>query len=257
MPRDVCGLTGTGVTLSGGTSRVEAAEPGSPLIWRTTMKRLLTAVLLLLPTTVNGQTVTLPATANGAPGVPVPVTAQADGKNVVWVTPDSGLVVIDGSFFGGDSKKALVFGPQGTYRLWAFTAKGDVVSPKAECVVTFGTPTPPVPPGPVDPFGRAVLTAYLADTSTTKAADAVAWAAAFDSVTSQVDGLSTYADLDNALKTALATTRPGAIPGVAAVVVKELQSAFTSTGTTALDKVAVKAELVKISTALKSLKGGK
>lgn len=224
------------------------------------MKKLTFLLLTLLTNAASAQTVTLPSTASGAPGVPVPVTAQADGKNVTWVTPDTGLVVIDGSFFGGDSKKALVFGPQGTYRLWAFTAKGDVVSPKAECVVTFGTPTPPTPPtppGPVDPLGRAMLTAYLADTSATKAADVISWSIAFDTVISQIDGMSTYGDLDKALATALATTRPGAIPGVKAVIVTELQSALPSTTATALDKTLAKVEFTKISTALKSLKGRK
>lgn len=212
--------------------------------------------LLLAAAPAPAQVVKLPATAQGTPGVPVAITATADGKNVIWVTPDAGLVVIDGGFFGGDSKKALVFGPQGQYRLWAFTAKGDVVSPKAECVVTFGAPPGPgpgPPPTPTDPFTKAVLAAYQADASPTKAADAAAWAKAFRDEAAKMDALSTYGDLYADLKAALAATRPGALPGVKAELVKEMGAAFPTDATKPLDKPAAKAELNKIAAALGGL----
>lgn len=107
-------------------------------------KFLATVATVLLTTIASGQVVTLPKSLTGMPGIPVPIVAECDGKNVTWVTPDKGLVIIDGTFFGGDSKRALVFGPAGSYRVWAFTAKGDIVSPKAECVITIGD----VPPDP-------------------------------------------------------------------------------------------------------------
>lgn len=106
---------------------------------------------LLWPAAAPAQNVKLPAELKGLPGIPLPVVAEADGANVVWLTPDPGLVVIDGGFFKGDAKRALLFGPAGRYRLWALTAKGDVVSPRAECLVTIGDAPPPVPPGPVPP----------------------------------------------------------------------------------------------------------
>ncbi len=134
------------------------------------MKHLLAVALILLAIPAYAQKVTLPAKLSGNPGMPIPIEADADGKNVLWLTPDKGLVVIDGGFFRGDSKRALLFGAAGVYRLWAFTAKGDVISPRAECIVMIGDVPPgpdpgpgPVPPGP-DPFtsspGCKVLIVY-------------------------------------------------------------------------------------------------
>lgn len=109
-------------------------------------------LLLLFAGLANGQTVKLPAAVPGEPGLPVPLVAEADGDNVVWLTPDKGITLIDGGFFKGDSKRALVFGGQpGVYRVWALTAKGNLISPRAECVITIGTPPPPVPPVPPVP----------------------------------------------------------------------------------------------------------
>lgn len=116
--------------------------------------------LLALTISLPAQEVTLPPEVRGLPGFPIAVVAKADGENVVWMTPDAGLTVIDGSFFGGDSKKALVYGATNnkTYRLWAVTAKAGKVSPVAECKVVIGAPPPgpgpgpdPVPPDPVPP----------------------------------------------------------------------------------------------------------
>lgn len=130
------------------------------------MRALALGFLLLCSSLVPAQTVKLPAKLSGEPGIPIPIIAEADGANVVWLTPDKGLVVMDGAFFGGDSKRAMLFGPAGSYRLWAFTAKGDKISPKAECMVFIGSvppdpgpgPNPPDPPKPV--VGLKVLIVY-------------------------------------------------------------------------------------------------
>ncbi len=134
------------------------------------MKWALPLILLLAPL-AQAQKVTLPPKLEGQPGIPIQIVAEADGANVIWLTPDKGLTVIDGGFFKGDSKRAILFANAGVYRLWAFTARGDIISPKAECIVTFGDPGPgpgpdpgPGPgPGP-DPFtsspGCKVLIVY-------------------------------------------------------------------------------------------------
>jgi hypothetical protein len=114
---------------------------------------LLLALALAAP--AAAQKVTLPAKLEVKdPRLPALLVAQADGVNVVWMAPDPGISVIDGTTLGGDSKRALVFcSQQGTFRVWAVTALKDKVSERAECVVTVGTPPepPPVPPGPTPP----------------------------------------------------------------------------------------------------------
>ncbi len=116
------------------------------------MQKTAAAFVLFFASLACGQSVKIPAAVSTDPGTPVPLIADADGKGVTWMTPDKGLTVIDGGFFGGDSKRAMVFGSvPGVYRLWAITAKGDVPSPIAECLVTIRgnvPPVPPVPPGP-------------------------------------------------------------------------------------------------------------
>lgn len=139
------------------------------------------ALILVVMSAALGQTVELPAEVKGQPGMPIPIIAKGDlGANVTWLTPDKGLAVVDGGFFGGDSRKAMLFGPQGNYRLWAITAKGDKVSALAECRVIIGTPGPdpgPTPPGPdpgpepTDTLWVPLKSAWAAEPDATRKAD--------------------------------------------------------------------------------------
>lgn len=107
--------------------------------------------LAVLSPSVSAQKVTIPAEIRGLPSIPMTIVAEADGDNVTWLAPDPRLVVIDGGFFHGDSKRAVLFAPAGKYTLWALTAKDSKISPKAECTVIVGDVPPgptPVPPGP-------------------------------------------------------------------------------------------------------------
>lgn len=133
------------------------------------MKHVLSVALLVAWAGVcPAQTIKLPAEVKGSPGIPIKITAEADGPNVTWFTPHEGkLTVIDGGFFKGDSKRAMLFGPTGTYKLYAWTSKGDVHSERAECTVIIGSPTPPPPdepdPPPDDPVAKQLMEAFAAD----------------------------------------------------------------------------------------------
>jgi len=131
------------------------------------MRRIAAALVLLLALAgpCRGQTVELPAQLTIQFGTQGKITAKTDGASVAWIAPDyvttadgtrvPALSVTDGSFFGGDSKRALVSGTfSGKYRLYAVSAKGDKVSEPAVCVVTVVGLPPPTPgpgPGPTPP----------------------------------------------------------------------------------------------------------
>jgi hypothetical protein len=107
-----------------------------------------------------------------------------------------------------------------------------------------------------DPFARAVWDAYQLETAATKASDASAWAGIFRGAIAHVDNPSvkTNADLHADLKTALASTRPGALPRVKPVITNEITIVFGREPTKTIDKTIAKAELEKIATALGGLR---
>lgn len=111
-------------------------------------------LILLCAAPAFAQTCKLPATASGDVDAKIPILAETDGANVTYLLPDKGITLTHGGEFGGDSKSALVFSCKpGTYRVWALSAKANIISPVAECVVTIGgavPPAPPVPPVPPD-----------------------------------------------------------------------------------------------------------
>lgn len=139
------------------------------------MKRPLfaTLTLLLLALPLWGQSIKLPAEAKGEPGAFVKIPADTDGKEVRWYSPDKGLQVFPVELLK-DSKTAVVTAnAPGRYRLIAWTAKGDVPSDPAICVVVIGDappdpgpnppkpPDPPVPPPDPSPIsGKRVLIVY-------------------------------------------------------------------------------------------------
>ncbi len=97
-----------------------------------------------------GQSVKLPAEVRGEPGEFIPIKSDSSDKQVKWKSIDKGLNLIPVEMLK-DSKTAIVSALKpGRYRLIAWSAKADVPSDLAECIVVIGD-VPPVPPGPVPP----------------------------------------------------------------------------------------------------------
>jgi hypothetical protein len=217
--------------------------------------------------------VTLPPKVAGPTGAPVPITATADGSNVVWLTPDAGLVVIDGSYFGGDSKKALLFAPAGTYRLWAVTAKGDVISQKAESIITIGAPMPPGPPGPPptpdpvpDPaLSKALSAAYALDADPDRATSLAFLKGCYGQLATMVgtSGVKTNTDALAWIQLKIAKPGVGLTPtqlvNTRKAIGRYMVSTFGTDPSAIVDLSSLAAELSKISLALSAVqsKGGK
>lgn len=199
------------------------------------MKKAL-LLLLVLAAPIQAQTVRLPAELKGSPGIPIPIVAEADGVNVTWMTPDKGLVCVDGGFFGGDSKRAMLFGPQGMYRVWAITAKGDRVSPLAECRVTIGEPGPgpgpdPGPePEPTDALWLPLKQAWLAEPTATRKADRDQLANLYQEGLSylKADRFAKPSELNAVLAKARATVIGERLAGVRAILNAESQRILPS-----------------------------
>lgn len=120
------------------------------------MKRVAVVLLLaLFASQAPGQTLKLPAEVKGLAGDFIQVPASTDGNEVRWVPLDAGLRLFPVNLLK-DTKTAVVTGRDGSYRLLAYTAKGDVPSEPAVCVVVIGGVTPPPPPPPT-PGTRTVL----------------------------------------------------------------------------------------------------
>lgn len=152
----------------------------------------LTLVLLAVPLRAADPAVKLPERVKGDVGAFVQVPADSAQKEVRWLSPDPGLNLFPAHLLK-DSKTAVVTAPRaGSYRLYAWTAAGDVPSEAAVCVVEVGTPpapppgpTPPTPPPPppTDPLLAPLKAAFAADLTDGKEAKAKFLAALFRAAT--------------------------------------------------------------------------
>ena len=118
---------------------------------------------MLLP--ANGQeipTVNLPKALTVKPGRLIKIEATTTGQTIRWVnvSPDADLIV-------SESGRWAIFASSvaGEYRVFAWTASGNVPSEASVCVITVdGTPPqPPTPPQPEDPLKNAIQAIYGAD----------------------------------------------------------------------------------------------
>lgn len=118
------------------------------------MKRLALLFMLLAVPIGYAQELSLPIGVRGDVGDFIVVNAETTDSHVKWYVVDSGLKLFPQEL-QNDTKRAVVIALKaGNYRLLAVSAKGDVPSNIAECVVTIGNPPPdpvPPPPGPTPP----------------------------------------------------------------------------------------------------------
>lgn len=110
------------------------------------IKAFLTGLLLCSP--LVAQEIKLPAEIKGMPGEFVVIKAETTDPTVRWFGIDSGLNLFPAHLLK-DSKTAVVTAlVSGRYRILAVSAKGDIPSEFAECLVVIGNPPPTPPPGP-------------------------------------------------------------------------------------------------------------
>lgn len=113
-----------------------------------------TLATIILASVGFGQTIVLPDQVKARPGAWAVVPAKVDGGAAQWYLPDVGLVEVPlDILFGPDwaktaKGKVYTSDKPGSYRVVAWTAKGDVASPAAICTVVIEGPIPDPTPGP-------------------------------------------------------------------------------------------------------------
>jgi hypothetical protein len=121
---------------------------------------LLVAVSLSQP----GPAIQLPAELKAAPGRIVQLRAETEQKSVRWLllSEEADLVPFP------DGKIALFSAPKaGRFTVLAWTARGDVPSEAAKCIVVVGEPTGPAP---LEPLAREFRKLFDDDTDPNKVA---------------------------------------------------------------------------------------
>ena len=122
-----------------------------------------------------GQQITLPPEVKGKPGSFITIPATTDGSIVQWVALDAGLELFPAELLASTRTAVVIAQVEGTYRLLAYTAKGDTPSQPTICRVivkqTEPNPTPPAPePEPeANSLQKRLQTLYGADVSADKA----------------------------------------------------------------------------------------
>jgi len=202
--------------------------------------------------------ISLPQTATAKPGrlIRIQATTSNPASQVRWLNSDpdnADLIPIN-------AEKAAIFSTPspGVFRIWAYTAAGDVPSDPALCVITVGTPPPPPP---TDPLSAALQAAYTGDALPTKGPkknllQALYQVASTDTV-NRTD-LATVGDLYIALVSARKSLMADSdLLAERQVIEKYLDSKLPTTQTTPLDaatRTLCGTEFAKVTTALGVLK---
>lgn len=120
------------------------------------MKTLI--LFLVLTPGLLAQEISLPTNIKTSPGRLVPINVTTNGSIVRWASPE------DCDLIPFPDGRTAIFSSMvpGKYRILAWTAKDNVPSQAAVCVVTVEG-SAPTPPGPGDPFRMAVQNALKAD----------------------------------------------------------------------------------------------
>ena len=194
--------------------------------------------------------VSLPKEVSGEVGDFIRVKSDTDCKEVRWYAADRGLRLFPPDLLR-DSRTAIVSSASpGRYRLIAWTARADIPSLAAECLVVVGQPgpgpgpdPPPPPPPPPDPnqaLTESIRTALAAETEAAKVPNTQKLAALFQSAADQVrtSDKSTVYEFYQALRAARATMMGEAIPLVRRAVGNYLDGILPKTTDAPLDATA-------------------
>ena len=211
------------------------------------------AILLLFVLADAGPAIVLPAEVSARPGRFVLLKAETEGKLVRWVmaSDDADLIPFP------DGKTALFVSPTpGKYRVFAWTAAGDVPSEAAHCVIVVGPA--PKPPSPLDPLAAEFRKLAAEDPSPEKIAHLAQLAAVYREAKKYADhpDVRTVAELATRIRTAASSLLPPeALVAVRKRIAEEIARRLPVEGERALDEATRKtaAELFdRIATSLEN-----
>lgn len=105
------------------------------------------ALLAFATGTATAQKLVLPKEVRGDRDNFIVIAADTDYAKLVWVPMSTALKVVPPDMLK-DPRRTMVTGPNGTYTLMAYGAKGDSPSAPAYTTVVIGPPAPNPDPGP-------------------------------------------------------------------------------------------------------------
>jgi hypothetical protein len=230
------------------------SSPVRPLLVRGTAALLLLGTLALC---VTAQQPSMPEKLTCAPNRLTQLVIKTGGAQTRWKI-FGGEVASFREYDADPSRIVLqVIGyKEGTAYCLAWSAKGDVPSDGALCVITVGTPAP-VNGGPVDALTFSLTSAYKSETDPKKTEYLAYLTALCGGMGAKIDSTSTAGELFAAFSSALHAEGlgipKGALPLVMRVAGDHLNKAIGLDPAAKFDKNAAKEAFSKLASSLKGV----
>lgn len=195
--------------------------------------------LLLLLAIFHAPTIELPKQISGQPNafITIPATTKA-GLTVKWLCPDPGLNMFPVELLK-DTKTLVVTGPEGRFRVYAYTSDETGPSDAAMCTVIVGNApapnpdNPDVPPNPENP-------SEISEFAKKEDKEAVKWLHQFYielAKESQSNEYQTVGDIFRAAKVAINKQfRPDELSTLRSAIGKKLNAKLPQDAEKVLDK---------------------
>jgi|GEM_PF-4492910 hypothetical protein len=195
--------------------------------------------LLILLAIFHAPTIELPKQINGQPNAFITVPATTSGSTVKWLCPDAGLNMFPVELLK-DTKTLVVTGPEGRFRIYAYTSDQTGPSDAAMCTVLIGNALPPNPDNPDTPPSPTPTASDISEAAKKEDKEAVKWLAQFYeelAKESQKDEYKAVGDVFRAAKVAINKQfRPDELSNLRAVIGKRLNSKLPQDADKELDK---------------------
>jgi hypothetical protein len=196
--------------------------------------------LLILLAIFHAPTIELPKQISGQPNafITIPATTKA-GLTVKWLCPDPGLNMFPVELLK-DTKTLVVTGPEGRFRVYAYTSDETGPSDAAMCTVLVGNSPVPNPDNPDPSPSPTPAASDISEAAKKEDKEAVKWLAQFYEELAkecQKDDYKTAGDLFRAAKVAINKQfRPDELSNLRAVIGKRLNSKLPQDADKELDK---------------------
>lgn len=194
--------------------------------------------LLILFAVFHAPVIELPKEISGQPNSFISIPAKTNGNTVKWLTPDNGLNIFPVELLK-DTKTLVVTGPEGRFRVYAYTSDETGPSNAAMCTIVVGSSPAPDPVNPVDP-SNPDKTSDIAEAAKKENKEAVKWLVQFYeelAKASQKEDYKTIGDIFRSAKVAINNQfNPEELSNLRSVIGKRLNSKLPQDPEKLLDK---------------------
>lgn len=194
--------------------------------------------LLILLAIFHAPVIELPKEISGQPNAFISIPAKTDGNTVKWLTPDKGLNIFPVELLK-DTKTLVVTGPEGRFRVYAYTSDQNGPSDAAMCTIAIGSSPSPDPVNPVDP-ANPDKASDITEAAKKEDKEAVKWLVQFYeelAKASQKEDYKTIGDIFRSAKVAINSRfNPEELSNLRSVIGKRLNSKLPQDPEKIMDK---------------------